>query len=102
MLSQFSVCAAPGGRAGFLMDIQSRLLDGLATRVVMPLLPLGLAPRSTLPALNPIFVIGGDSDMLMGLNRATLSVKHLRRSAGTLDAERDEIVRAVEALISGL
>jgi toxin CcdB len=84
------------------VDIQSRLLDDFGTRVVMPLVPLGLAPRSPLPSLNPVFVIGGDRYMLMGQNHATLSVKRLRRSAGTLDAERDQIVRAVDALISGL
>ncbi len=101
-MSQFSLYPAPGGRAGYVVDIQSRLLGDLGTRVVMPLRPLGLAPRSTLPALNPVFVIGGDSYMLMGQNHATLSLKRLRRATGTLDAERDDIVRAVDALLSGL
>jgi len=87
---------------GFLVDIQSRFLDQLSTRVVIPLVPLDLAPKATLPSLNPVFVIGGDSYMLVTQALVALPVKRLRAPVGTLEPHRDEIVRAVDALLSGL
>ena len=42
---QFAVYPMPRGRTGFMVDVQSRLLEALATRVVVPLVPQALAPR---------------------------------------------------------
>ncbi len=85
-----------------MVDIQSRFLDHLTTRVVIPLLPLDRAPKAVIRTLNPVFVIDGDSYMLMTQALVSVPLKRLRRAAGTLDAERDNIVRAVGALLSGL
>ena len=42
---QFAVYPMPRGRLGFIVDMQSRLLEGLATRVVVPLFAKSAAPR---------------------------------------------------------
>jgi toxin CcdB len=42
------------GEVGYLLDVQSDLLSGLNTRVVVPLLPKSSAP-SPAQRLNPVF-----------------------------------------------
>jgi len=55
-MARFEVFANPGG-TGYVLDVQADVLSELNTRVVVPLLPLTLAP---VPAdrLNPVFNIG--------------------------------------------
>lgn len=91
----------PRGRAGYVVDIQSRLLDAMATRVVIPLLPRQAAPPPA-KALNPVLTIDGVEHVLMTQNIATVPLVQLRTPAGTLAMERDQIVRAIDALLSGL
>jgi toxin CcdB len=43
---------------GYLLDIQADLLNHLNTRVVVPLLPLEIAPKPA-GTLNPLFDIDG-------------------------------------------
>tara|TARA_Y100001001_G_scaffold162539_1_gene189339 strand:+ start:1457 stop:1615 length:159 start_codon:yes stop_codon:yes gene_type:complete len=52
-MSRFDIFENEEG-AGYLLDVQSDLLSGLNTRVVVPLLPKSSAP---FPAqrLNPVF-----------------------------------------------
>ena len=50
----FAVYPMPRGRTGFIGDVQSRLLEDLATRVVVPLIPLAAAPRIPLKTLIPV------------------------------------------------
>jgi toxin CcdB len=82
----------PQGRAGYVVDIQSGLLDTMATRVVIPLLPRQAAPPPA-KALNPVLTIGGVEHVLMTQNIATVPLALV---------ERDQIVRAIDALLSGL
>lgn len=50
-MARYDVYPAPMDE-GFLLDIQSNLLDGLNTRVVVPLLPVATAPKPA-KTLNP-------------------------------------------------
>ncbi len=84
----------------FLVDIQSDLLIELATRIVIPLVPL---PNFGMPMahLNPIFAIEGElhalaTTDLAGVNRTTLG-----KVVCSLDAEADEIINAVDFLLQG-
>ena len=56
-MARFAVYRNPVG-PGCLMDLQADLLDGLNTRVVVPLLPPDLAPKPAL-RLNPVFEVDG-------------------------------------------
>jgi toxin CcdB len=62
-MARFDVYANPDG-TGHLLDVQANLLDGLNTRIVVPLIPVKAAP---MPAqrLNPIFEIGGESFVMV-------------------------------------
>jgi toxin CcdB len=81
--------------------IQSDLLDAAATRVVVPLLPVeALGRRMT--SLNPDIVIGDTRFCLAPQLMATVPVSDLTDQLGSLAHRRDVIIRAVDALLSGL
>ena len=84
-----------------MVVIQSDLLDELATRVVAPLLPRGAGGRG-LRSLNPELTIGDETLVLMPQLLATLTVAELGEQVGSLEHRRDEIVRALDALLSGI
>ncbi len=99
---QFAVYPMPRGRAGFIIDVQSRLLEELATRVVIPLVPRTGAPRIPMKTLNPVLHFDGGAFVLMTQNMAGVPVAQTGRSVGTLAAEGVQIVRAIDALIRGI
>ncbi len=102
-MAQFGVYRfAPRG-AGFTLvaDIQNRLLDGLATRVVAPLYPLKATDKPIL-RLNPVVVIEGQRYYLAIQEISALRVKVLGASVASLESQRDEIVAAVDFLITGI
>jgi len=92
----------PGSRAGYVVDVQSRPLDELATRVVIPLIPKSAAPKASVKTLNPLFFIDGGEYVLMTQSMASIPNAQLRSTVGTLAMERDQIVRAIDALLSGI
>ena len=84
-----------------MVVIQSDLLDELATRVVAPLLLRGVGGRG-LRSLNPELTIGDETLVLMPQLLATLTVAELGEQVDSLEHRRDEIVRALDALLSGI
>ena len=100
-MTDFIVYPAP--RAGlYVVDIQSPLLNSIATRVVIPLVPKAAAPPVLISTLNPLFSIGGREFVLMTQNLASLPVQQLRDPVGTLSPQRDSIVRSIDALLGGI
>ena len=84
-----------------MVIIQSDLLDELATRVVAPLLPSGVGGRG-LRSLNPEVTIGNEALVLMPQLLATLTVAELGERVSSLAHQSDGIVRALDALLSGI
>jgi len=86
--------------AGYVLDVQSDLLSGLNTRVVVPLIP---GPSAPVPAqrLNPIFSIKGQELVMATQFMAAVPVKELRSPAGNLADWRDEITAALDMLFLG-
>ena len=84
-----------------MVVIQSDLLDELATRVVAPLLLRGAGGRG-LRSLNPEVAIGDQTVVLMPQLLATLTVGELGERVGSLTHSSDKIVRALDALLSGI
>ena len=87
----------PRARAGFVVDIQSGLLEEISTRVVIPLLARHAAPA--IPALNSVVSIDGAEYVLMTQNIATVPRGQLREPIGTLASHRDQVIRAIDALL---
>ena len=85
---------------GFLLDVQTDLLSGLSTRVVVPLLPLTNAP---LPAqrLNPVFVIENLEVLMATQFLAAVPESELKEVVGNLEGSQNEISVALDMLFSG-
>ncbi|WP_376090112.1 CcdB family protein [Roseomonas sp. CCTCC AB2023176] len=101
-MARFDVHSFPGGgRRGYLLDVQADLLDGIATRIVVPLLPPDATPV-IMPDLNPTFAIATDRVVMATTQMASVPRRELGRTVGNLEAERDAITRALDLLLTGL
>jgi toxin CcdB len=102
-MAQFDVHRfAPRG-AGFTMvvDVQNRLLDELATRVVAPLYPIK-AKDKPIHRLNPIVQIDNKPYYLAVQEMTALRVKTLGPKVTSLEEWRTEIIAAIDFLITGV
>mgnify|MGYP001059985279 FL=1 len=86
--------------AGYLLDVQSDLLDGLSTRLVIPLLP---APQAPKPAsrLNPVVSIGDQPHVMVTQFMAAVPEKLLTKHVRSAVHMRDEITAAIDMLTHG-
>jgi toxin CcdB len=93
---------APRG-AGFtlVVDVQNRLLDGLATRVVAPLYPLKAKDRP-IHRLNPLVHIDGNPYYLAVQEMTALRTKTLGPKVTSLEKQRSEIIAAIDFLTTGV
>lgn len=98
-MARFDVFENKGG-AGFLLDVQSDLLSGLNTRVVVPLLPKATAP-SPAQRLNPVFNIEGQEVVMATQYLAAVSESELRSGVGSLVEQQNEISAALDMLFLG-
>jgi hypothetical protein len=55
-----------------------------------------------LKTLNPLLLFNGGDFVLMTQNMASIRVAQLGHATGTLATQRDQIVRAIDALLSGI
>ncbi len=85
---------------GYVLDVQASLLDGLATRIVVPLLPETDAPPP-IKGLNPVFEVDGKQCVMVTQALAALPCQELRHATSSLDAHHDEILRALDILLIG-
>lgn len=98
-MARFGVYRHPEGM-GYLLDIQADLLSHLNTRVVVPLLPLDVAPKPA-KTLNPVFEIEGTAVSMVTQFMAAVPVRMLTSTVDALDGRRDEITAAVDLLFQG-
>ena len=99
-MPKYDVYPAPEG-TGYLLDVQSDLLDGLNTRVVIPLLPESGAPA---PArhLNPLIAIDGVRHVMVTQFLAAVPAGLLTGPVGNLAARADDITRALDMVFLGV
>ncbi len=105
-MAQFDVHANqdPGtrGRIPYLVDVQSDLLDDLASRVVVPLMPADNPVLRPLTRLTPVFEFDGQAFVFVTPELAGVSRSVLGRKVASLEAHRHTIVSAFDILISGV
>jgi toxin CcdB len=100
-MAGLDVHPTPGqGRTGYVVDVQARLLDHLATRAVVPLVPQAGAP-APIRELNPVFEIEGVRHVMLTQAIATVPIRELRRAVASLDSQHDQITRALDVLLLG-
>lgn len=98
-MARYDVCVSPGG-VGFVVDVQTNLLDGLTTRVVAPLRPAASAPTPA-KLLNPVVEIDGETHVMVTQFISAVPVRALGKPTGELAERADEITRAVDMLSQG-
>jgi toxin CcdB len=81
----------------FLLDIQNDILKNLQTRVVVPLV-LNMKPAKI---LNPQFEINDVTVTMSTAELAGISVEHLGSTVCSVENKRDEIISAVDFMITG-
>lgn len=104
-MAQFDVHrnpAASKSRVPFLLDVQADLLQGLATRVVIPLVKPAAIGNKPIRGLHFEVEVQGHRLIALGSELAAIPAKALGPRVGSLSGKRTEIVRAIDIIISGV
>lgn len=86
---------------GFLLDVQSSLMDELNTRMAVPLLAAEKAPQPA-ARLNPVFLIGDCRYVMATQFMGAVPKAELGHKAGSLAHEHDVIKPAIDLLFDGV
>ncbi|MEI6208920.1 MAG: CcdB family protein [Desulfuromonadales bacterium] len=104
-MAQFDVYENPNPASRksipYLLDVQTDLLDNLTTRVVVPL----VAPATMQTPgrhLNPAVNIGETMFLMSTAEIAGVSVKNLGKKVCSIKEYRNNIVAALDFLITGI
>lgn len=84
-----------------LVDVQSDLLEDLQTRVVIPLSKTALLTRNPLSHLTPVLKFETEQYVLVTPELAALAHSELGAPTGSLAAQRDVILAALDFLLTG-
>ena len=98
-MAKYDVFVNPNGD-GYLLEVQTDLLDELKTRVVVPLIPYS-SDIKTLRRLNPVFTIGGKQYFMFTHLIATVPAAPLAEPRANLAGSDDQIDAALEMLFQG-
>jgi toxin CcdB len=98
-MPRFEVFAGLGEGEGLVVDVQASLLSDLATRVVIPLLPVDSV--RVIRDLNPVVQLNGRTCVVLTQEIAAVPRTILKRKIGDLGAYREDIVRALDILLTG-
>ena len=83
----------PCRSGGYILDVQTGLLEHLNTRAVVPLLP-GAAVPPPIRDLNPVFAIDVIPHVILTQAIASIPTSELRRRVTALAQQRDQVTRA--------
>ena len=104
-MPRFDVYRNSGAHAAvtpYLLDVQSDLLQGLETRIVVPLRRCDCFPVVSLPAnLTPTFEIEGIECLLETPKLAAVPLRLLKTPVVSLAARQFEITAALDFLFQG-
>lgn len=98
-MARFDVYQNRGG-SGYLLEVQSDLLSGLNTRVVVPLMPEAEAPRPA-ERLNPGFMVEKTKVIMATQFMAAVPESELRLAICNFAEQQREISTALDMLFLG-
>lgn len=105
-MPQFDVYRNPNpatrARIPCLLDVQSDLLDVLATRIVVPLCKPEVLSGKPAERLNPAFEVDGKKLLMLTPELAAVPRKALGERVGNLAAERSAIIAALDLVFTGI
>jgi toxin CcdB len=103
-MAQFDVFDNPNEETNqtvpYLLDIQADLLDGLSTRVVVPLIAAS-AMGKAIEHLNPQFTIGNIAVVMSTAELAGIPLRSMGEKVSSLKDQRQEIISALDFLFTG-
>ncbi len=104
-MARFDVYANPGSHARttpYLLDVQSDLLDGLDSRMVIPLRSLEHFAKVKLPTrLTPVLTIQGQEFLLETPKMGAVPQRVLKAPLASLADEQARITAALDFLFHG-
>lgn len=86
----------------FLLDVQSDIVADLSTRVVVPLCPASAMKGKLIKTLMPVFEVDGKRYAMLTPQLAGVSMKQVGSKVVDLTQCRDEILAALDLLITGI
>lgn len=105
-MAQFDVYRNPNpatrNRIPFLLEVQAPLLEPLATRIVVPLCKPDVVAGKPAERLNPQFELEGRKLVMLTQELAGVPRKALGENVGSLAAERNEIIAALDFAFTGV
>ncbi len=106
MIRRFDVFRNPNAKSArvvpYLVLLQSELLDSLATQMVAPLVRATALGGIGAERLNPELVVEGNRVLLLPQQMGAVQATSLTKWVTNLDANRHEILAAVDFLFSGV
>jgi toxin CcdB len=93
---------ATRARIPYLLDVQSDLLDPLATRIVVPLCKPEVLAGKPAERLNPALEVEGRSVLMLTPELAGVPRKILGERIANLAAERSAIIAALDLAFTGI
>jgi toxin CcdB len=100
-MARFDVHARRDGGVGYLLNVQSALLSGLNTRLVLPLLPHDDAPTPA-ARLNPLVDVAGERCVVVTQFAAAVHIRELGPRVATLADHHETITAALDLAITGV
>lgn len=104
-MARFDVYANLGNHATttpYLLDVQSDLLDGLDSRVVVPLRRVEHFPKVKLfTRLTPVLSVGGEELLLETPKMGAVPQRVLKSPVATLADRQSDITAALDFLFQG-
>lgn len=89
-----------GNKGTLLLDVQTDLVEGLNTRVVVPLLLASIGPQK-IKRLHPVFQIDGQDYMMATQLMSAVPKTQLGQVKTNLLQRHDDIVKAVYMIVQG-
>ncbi len=86
----------------YFVDVQSDILVELNTRIVIPLTPLNTLNNTTAKKLCPTIEISGHSFVLLTHQLTSIPTSVLVKETASLENYRDEILGAIDLLLTGI
>jgi toxin CcdB len=105
-MPQFSVHrnqhAPTRARFPLLVDIQTNLLEELATRVVIPLTPQAASKSQKMNRLTPVVVVDGKQYIAVTPQLSAITKNELGPVIADLAADRADFISALDFLLTGI
>lgn len=97
-MARFDVHRGEG--EALLLDCQTDLLDGINSRLMVPLYRAERIERKVL-RLNPVFNVAGHDMVMLTQSMGAVPIKRIGVCVDSLAAQQDAIMNAIDMLLSG-